>query len=160
MEKTKPMQHKFNHAQNHVKSLPDELKGHISDGYHTFDELYEHRCVLWYRYLELIQHTYNAHDSRIDIACTVVDKSIQTKLQNQKKNRINIYKCKKHHDGSEHDGLFLSLVVLSDGRQLSYHLPMNYWEEIAGEEYDVSPVEYDGHTSNDVLKMLKEGFKI
>ena len=27
------------------------VNGDISDGYHTFDELYKHRCLLWICYV-------------------------------------------------------------------------------------------------------------
>lgn len=36
-----------------IKKLPDNLKGKISDGYHTFAELYDHRCVLFAGLLNL-----------------------------------------------------------------------------------------------------------
>ncbi len=40
---------------NTIKIIPDELKNQISDWYHTFGELYEHRCVL---YIALVNAIY------------------------------------------------------------------------------------------------------
>lgn len=40
----------FEHIKNKgmdLQSLMDKGMGSVSDGYHTFDELYEHRCVLF-----------------------------------------------------------------------------------------------------------------
>ena len=38
-----------------VKITQSDNTGQISDGYHTFDELYDHRCLLWIN-LCLLQH--------------------------------------------------------------------------------------------------------
>ena len=48
-------------VQELIKALPEGLKGKVSDGYHTFDELYEFRHALY-----------------INVALTNKDKAIRT----------------------------------------------------------------------------------
>ena len=41
----------------------NKITGETSDGYHTFNELYDHRCLLWINYcLTNPQGTYLVHD--------------------------------------------------------------------------------------------------
>lgn len=101
-----------------------ETMGQISDGYHTFDELYEHRYQLWIT------------------LCRVVKPTLQ------------VFKTKKHSDGTMYDGWFL-LMMLRNNKQLSYHLPMRLWDECDFSERESAP-DYDGHTSADVLERLKD----
>lgn len=114
-----------------IKLIQDQIdaldtgKEKLSDGYHTFEELYEHRCVLWLALLSVLNSETN----------------------------LRIIKALKHNDGTSLEGWFLSCVVIN-GKQLSYHLPIKYWDRIAGKAYEVSPLEFDGHTSNDVIKNL------
>jgi hypothetical protein len=62
----------------------------------------------------------------------------------------------KHSDGSSFDGWFIMGISTKDGKQITYHLPMSKWEDTSfATELDKAP-EWDGHTSNDVLKRLLE----
>lgn len=102
----------------------------ISDGYHTFGELYEHRNILFLSFLD-----------------------------NCDLNRIKAWRSQKHHDGSSYDGWFIIGCNLND-QQISYHLPMELWKCCDWlKTYDVAPVPWDGHTSQDVLNRLK-GFLV
>ena len=123
-KKIKPIQDQI----DSLKSGRDKRK--LSDGYHTFEELYEHRCVLWLALLAMFES--------------------ETNLQ--------IIKALKHNDGTFLEDWFLSCVVIN-GKQISYHLPMKYWDKIAGKAYEVSPLEFDGHTSDDVVKILLQEFE-
>ena len=100
----------------------------ISDGYHTFGELYEHRIRLW---IEL---------------CKVIA-SIKP-----------VWLSLKHSDGSEMQGWFLLGIGKVKGFQMTYHLPEKYLGELAGnpriEILDIAP-EWDGHTPADVIERLK-----
>jgi hypothetical protein len=98
----------------------------ISDGYHTFGELYEHRIVL---YIAL---------------CRLLD---QTGIE-------KVWKAKKHSDGSEWDGWFILGIGLPKGSQITYHLPISKWDECGFVELEKAP-EWDGHTSVDVLTRLQ-----
>lgn len=100
----------------------------ISDGYHTFEQLYEHRIVLY-------------------IALCRISERADNKL---------IWRSKKHSDGSEWDGWFLLGINDKKGKQITYHLPSRFWNacEFAYTK-EVAP-EFDGHTSEDVLQRLSE----
>jgi hypothetical protein len=102
--------------------------GDISDGYHTFDELYEFRMI------------YNAV------------------LFNEwyKTGRYEVYKSKRHHDGNLCFGgdWFIVVAILPTG-QISNHYEMKDWDLFQIPEYEKS-IEFDGHTPQDVLKRLKK----
>jgi hypothetical protein len=101
----------------------------ISDGHHTFGELYEHRIALFI------------------LLCRT--------LKNAWGDESPIWKSKKHSDGSSFDGWFILGIYKEMGNQVTYHLPISKWDEcIFAEELETAP-EWDGHTSNDVLERLK-----
>lgn len=102
--------------------------GEVSDGYHTFNELYEHRIVL---YIKLCQTEHN-HGS------------------------YSCWRSKKHSDGSKWDGWFLLGIGKSVGCQITYHLPIKYWDECGFAETIEQAPQFDGHTSADVLKRIQE----
>lgn len=109
--------------------------GAISDGYHTFDELYAHRISL-FRALCLLIHYYG------------VTPSLAVNL--------DVWKSKKHHDETEIDGWFLAGIGSDPGKQITYHIPMQEWDTWPGNEFEKSPYEWDGHTSADVLERLRK----
>lgn len=105
-----------------------EETGKISDGYHTFDELYEHRITL---FIALCKN-----------------------LDGYK--YANAWRSKLHSDGTSFDGWFILGINKEKGEQITYHLPISKWEETNfAEDLEKAP-EWDGHTSNDVLERLKK----
>lgn len=93
----------------------------ISDGYHTFGELYDHRCRLF-----------------IKLASVSKDS----------------WKSLRHSDGSSWDGWFIMGIGKKAGEQITYHLPMKFWDSSKWVfEIDTAP-EWDGHTPSDVLERL------
>ncbi len=103
--------------------------GHLSDGYHTFDELYAHRVALWIALCKLTQES--------------------PRFQYRE-----VWKTKLHSDGTCLDGWFVLGMSLEDGRQLTYHLPIKEWEACNfALELDKAP-EFDGHTGQDVINRL------
>lgn len=106
-----------------------ENKGEISDGYHTFDQLYEHRCILFI--------------------------ALCSELTN-KPYKIDIWRSKKHSDGSSYEGWFILGINKESGKQITYHLPEKYWNNTNFSETLEKAPEFDGHTSDDVLERLKE----
>ncbi len=113
----------------------------ISDGYHTFEELYEHRIVI---YIELCKWMFTL---------SVWHSEISEFLDYEKR---GVWKSKKHSDGSEWGGWFILGIGYESGRQITYHLPISKWND-CGEipEIEKAP-EWDGHTSADVLERLKQ----
>lgn len=115
-----------------IKSLGDDA-GKISDGYHTFDELYDHRITLFIALCHWV-HQFEEEYSR----------------------PVSIWRSKKHSDGTSWAGWFIAGIGKEKGEMITYHIPIYRWHELAGiETLDQAP-EYDGHTSVDVLKRIKE----
>jgi hypothetical protein len=96
--------------------------GQISDGYHTFDELYAHRCTLFAALM--------------------------------KSHATLSWKSLLHDDGTMYDGWFIAGMNLPSG-VITYHLPIDqFWDNLKEiNELERAP-EWDGHTSDDVIKRL------
>lgn len=101
--------------------------GRISDGYHTFDELYEYRMA------------YNAAAFNAWAAT----------------NAVPVYKSWKHHDGEPcfGGGWFIVVAILPTG-QITNHYPAQYWNNFRIPEVERATHEYDGHTPHDALMRL------
>lgn len=105
--------------------------GSISDGYHTFDELYEHRCILWIALCAAV-----AHDPQYQYRQT--------------------WRSRLHSDGSMYEGWFVLGMTNEKGEQMTYHLPVRKWDSCSfAQTLDRCPP-FDGHTSADVLKRISE----
>ena len=123
--------------QVHIDSKPGkddkvELHGEdivASDGYHTFDELYEHRIEL---YIALARE------------CAYREYA------------LDVWRSKLHSDGSSFDGWFVLGIGSTPGMQITYHLPDDRWDDCDfAQEREKAP-EFDGHTPADVLKRIRE----
>ena len=77
---------------------PDISAGEISDGYHTFNELYHHRAVLF----AVILHAYKG----INIC----------------------WKSRQHHDGSMYDGMFIVGIETPEGQATYHYDVDPYWD--------------------------------
>jgi hypothetical protein len=102
-----------------------EDTGKISDGYHTFDELYDHRITLWIALCRKLHRIYP------------------------------IWRSKLHSDGSTFEGWFVLGINRRAGTQMTYHLPLSRWDETDFAETLERAPEWDGHTPADVLERLK-----
>lgn len=114
--------------------------GEISDGYHTFNELYEHRITLFISLCKILTAykgaTNREHGERMPI----------------------VWRSKRHSDGELAFGgtWFVLGIGEKKGEQITYHLPISKWKET--EQFPVTldkAPEFDGHTPNDVLERLK-----
>ena len=122
--------YKWNTETKTLEKLVDmEDKGNISDGYHTFNELYEYRLL------------YNA--------------SMFNELAKQ--GLYDVHKSKKHSDGTAPFGdgnWFIVQAELPTG-QISNHYEMKDWELFnVPEKEKANP--YDGHTPQNVAKRLRD----
>jgi hypothetical protein len=108
-----------------IKITGDNIQ--ISDGYHTFDELYDHRFAL---YIAL---------------CRAV------------RREQSVWKSKLHSDGTMYPGWFILGIGDQPGQQITYHLPMSWWDRADFHE-DTIALPWDGHTSDDVVTRLLELF--
>jgi hypothetical protein len=113
--------------------------GGLSDGYHTFDELYEHRIMLYITLCKSLMAAY-VQDSLTPFADP---------------DRIPVWKSKVHSDGSTWDGWFIMGIDQEPGLQITYHLPVSKWD-LCGFAFELEKApEFDGHTPADVLKRLE-----
>lgn len=101
----------------------------ISDGYHTFDELYEFRKL------------YNAG---------FFNGLVES-------NSVKVYKSKKHYDGELcfGGGWFIVVAELPTG-QISNHYKESDWDLFKIPEVEKSLIPFDGHTGADVIQRLKD----
>jgi len=111
------------------KIICENGKVDVSDGYHTFDELYNHRITL---FIALCKMT---------MANTYVN--------------LDIWRSQKHSDGSNIDGWFILGINKKKGEQITYHLPNERWQETSFAETLETAPEWDEHTPEDVLERLK-----
>lgn len=103
-----------------------------SDGYHTMNELYEHRITL---FIALCRVTYWHSSHLVDGV---------------------VWRSKKHDDDTMFPGWFILGICLEKGHQITYHLPIEKWLDTDfAKTLDKAPM-WDGHTSNDVLERLKD----
>lgn len=104
-----------------------------SDGFHTFDELYDHRMTLFCTLLNIIERSNDF--------------------------RLEVWKSELHSDGTipfNNPNYFIAGIE-SDVGQITYHLRMNpYWNILSNITILGRAPHYDGHTSNDVLRRLRK----
>ena len=98
----------------------------ISDGYHTFTELYDHRIAL---YIALCRYVHKKYHGA--------------------------WRSKVHSDGSVIEGWFILGLGSEKGRQITYHLPESRWSECDFAETLSQAPEWDGHAPKDVIERLK-----
>jgi hypothetical protein len=104
----------------------------ISDGYHTFGELYDHRIEI---FIALCKERF-MNPSRAYLH--------------------GVWRSKAHSDGSVWEGWFILGIGEDNGEQITYHLPISRWDDCGFAETLGKSPEWDGHTSNDVLQRLQQ----
>lgn len=101
------------------------MASEVSDGYHTFAELYEHRHALWLAVCRFWS----------GYSCVV-------------------WRSKLHADGTMFDDSFILGIHKAPGSQITYHLPLRLWDAADfADTLDCAPP-YDGHTSADVVERI------
>jgi hypothetical protein len=115
----------------------------ISDGYHTFDELYNHRHSL---FIALCRALYSHNELCI--------------ASGQKNTVGQIWRSKSHSDGTMFEGMFIVGIGTEPGSQITYHLDNPFWSEFddCAVTLDIAP-EWDGHSANDVVRRLSSLLK-
>lgn len=99
----------------------------LSDGWHTFAELYAHRRALFAAFTAALAAASAPHVA---------------------------WRSRLHHDGTMFEGMFIVGVTLPADGQLSYHYELTDWDDFAHvPEVDQAP-EFDGHTPDDVVHRL------
>lgn len=116
---------------------PPEVTGSTSDGYHTFDELYEFRLL----YHAAFVNTRHLAEERLGVWPTTV-------------------KSLNHSDGEKcfGGGWFIVVTHLPGVRQISNHYEVKHWDLFHVPAVDTPPA-FDDHTAADVLYRLREFLK-
>ena len=118
--------------QNRYLVTPEVIKitgvdtGQISDGYHTFNDLYAHRRALFIALCHCLLGS-----------------------------GVHVWKSHRHSDGTGYDGWFIAGIGWQPGEQITYHLPNNDWPALHIPELEIAPP-FDGHTADDVLQRLQK----
>lgn len=101
----------------------------VSDGYHTFNELYAFRMM------------YNA---------ALFNEWAELK-------KYTVHKSTKHYDGEDcfGGGYFIVSALLPTGL-ISNHYKLEHWDLFKIPAYETALFEYDNHTSKDVLDRLED----
>jgi len=120
-----------------LANLSEEERNNVSDWYHTFGELYEHRCVL---YIALINFAYKYEEQFREFYYRKADhlQYSSTNLKRKDKQKTWIY--------------FIKWKIY--WKQVSYHLPIKYWDKLKNVTEQEKANKRDWHTSQDVLDRL------
>ena len=105
------------------------------DGYHTFEELYEHRFALFIAAARL--------------------QARSEQLVGRAEKTPYVWRSKLHSDGTMFDDWFILGIGYFEGLQITYHLPIEKWEDTSFAKTLHNAPKYDGHTSDDIIKRLK-----
>jgi hypothetical protein len=119
----------------------------LSDGYHTFKELYDYRMLynaaffndmVWYQDVKA--------NEKDDIKLGYKASSV----------RYDVHKSKRHSDGEEcfGGGWFIVMAELPTG-QISNHYEMKYWDLFKIPEKEKANV-WDGHTPQEAAERLRK----
>jgi hypothetical protein len=108
--------------------LPDNIDpGNVSDGYHTFNELYCFRVL----YNALLFNSW------------------------YKQGRYPVHKSRRHSDGNPcFDGNWFVVMALLPTGQISNHYEMHYWDLFKIPAMHRAVYDYDGHSNEDCLKRM------
>lgn len=113
--------------------MADEIRikcdtNEVSDGYHTFGELYEHRIEL---FITLARW----------VSCF---------------GTADVWRSLHHSDLSRIEGWFVMGIFSQKGEQVTYHLPISRWADCDFAEPLATAPAFDGHTPADVINRLKK----
>lgn len=129
-------------VQKGINDTPSDARGAYSDGYHTFDELYEFRKI----YNAVLFNEWGQHSNG----------SIGSDLDTLIKPKYDLHKSWKHNDGELcfGGGWFIVVAILPSG-QISNHYEAKDWDLFKVPIVEKAKCEFDGHTSADVIVRLK-----
>lgn len=149
---TQAINNTFNEQIKILKEMdPEYSAGSISDGYHTFEELYEFRLMynatLFNEWAKNYDPKYSQHNQHEFPNPRYIGK------------HYNVHKSWKHFDGEWCFGAekewFIVSAMLPTGL-ISNRYKAEYWDLFKVPEVEQAMFEYDGHTSQDVLKRLRD----
>lgn len=123
----------------------------ISDGYHTFRELYEFRKL----YNALLFNEWAKEDNYAKEAREGHNNSGFGFEKVEFTPKYNVHKSLKHYDGELcfGGGWFIVVAMLPTG-QITNHYKIEDWDLFNIPETDKALYEFDGHTPKDVLERM------
>ena len=135
---------KYSEVQKLINEIPSNFREKFSDGYHSFEELYEFRkfynAMLFNEWGKQISFHINDSKDLMKRHC-----------------KYDVHKSWRHHDGELCFGgeWFIVVAMLPTG-QISHHYKFYDWDlfQIPAEEKAKYP--FDGHTSKDVIERIKK----
>jgi len=132
------IEEQINECISHCKTNNLIKENNISDGWHTFDDLYEFRKL------------YNAALFN-DWA-----KEWRKEISSFAKPLYDVHKSIRHNDGELcfGGGWFIVVAVLPTG-QISNHYKLEDWDLFKIPDCPKAKYEFDGHTPEDVMERLK-----
>lgn len=110
-----------------------EINGETSDGFHTFNDLYDHRMVLTAALFRALKSEKFAPDAWP-------------------------WRSVAHHpdDGPIHDGYFIVGTKLDGKSDFSYHYPLDHWSLFSMCTILPHAPKWDGHTPTDTIEILRQ----
>lgn len=113
----------------------------ISDGYHTFGQLYETRAVLNIALFKVVQ-------KRAETEWFLINTTFEGF-------RSPTWRSKLHSDGTMFDGMFILGLGTRPGEQITFHYHLDKWDDCDfAKTLDNAP-EFDGHTPEQALERIK-----
>jgi hypothetical protein len=103
----------------------------VADSYHSMEDLYSHRMTLFIvlcKFFAALNHFGSFKD---------------------------VWRSKVNGDGSVWEGWFILGINKEEGKQITYHIPIDRWDETNFAETLEKAPDWDGHTPNDVINRLK-----
>lgn len=120
---------------DHIITGPESMS--VFDGYHTFEELYDHRVTLFIALCKALKYD-----------CP------ECSVRGERVDMQKVWRSRLHADGSSLKGWYIMGIGMEPGKQITYHLPNTTWDETGFAETLERGPEFDGHTSKDVLFRL------
>ena len=123
-----PIVRNVNHTEEDLITVEVKDLSKVSDGYHTIEELYDHRCLLFLAVLKTQKEPNGWISKRHSDGST--------------------------YEGWFVAGYYLDSI----DKSITYHLPNKYWDlalDCKVFKFEKAP-DWDGHTADDVLKRLKD----
>ena len=117
----------------------------LTDGYHSFKELYDYRMLynaLYFNELASVNYSdYNFNKPELNMETFV---------------KYNVHKSFRHNDGQLcfGGGWFIVVAVLPTG-QITNHYEEKYWDLFKIPALEKSNVKYDGHSPKDVKTRME-----
>lgn len=135
----------FLNTQDKINNTSPDIRSNYSDGYHTFNELYEFRKI----YNAALFNEWAKQKTETGKMLLRNPSIIETI------SKYDVHKSWRHNDGELcfGGGWFIVVAVLPSG-QISNHYKAEDWDLFKIPEVEKAKYKFDGHTSQDVIERL------